>query len=83
MTLDHSKLGLEKTNQVEFFAFDKFTLQNLAKKSGGCKSTFYTFYTTHLRPVYHTDLGQNEVFHKFSRQLALSQYSGRSIVVGF
>ena len=35
MTLDHSKLGLEKTNQVEFFAFDKFTLQNLAKKSGG------------------------------------------------
>ena len=39
MTLDHSKLGLEKnywkTNQAEFFAFDKFTLQNLANKSGG------------------------------------------------
>ena len=88
MTLDHSKLGLEKnswkTNQAEFFAFDKFTSQNLANKSGGVyKSTFYTFYTTHLRPIYHTDLGQNEVFHSFSRQLALSQYSGRSIVVGF
>ena len=24
-----------KTNQAEFFAFDKFTLQNLANKSGG------------------------------------------------
>ena len=23
-----------KTNQAEFFAFDKFTLQNLANKSG-------------------------------------------------
>ena len=29
--------------------------------------------------IYHTDLGQNAVFHKFSRQIALSQYSGRSI----
>ena len=28
----------------------------------------------------HTDLGQNAVFHNFSRQIALSQYSGRSIV---
>ena len=24
-----------KTNQAEFFAFDKFTEENLAKKSGG------------------------------------------------
>ena len=36
---DHSRLGLEtdswKTNQAEFFAFDKFTLQNLANKSEG------------------------------------------------
>ena len=30
--------------------------------------------------IYHTDLGQNAVFHNFSRQIALSQYSGRSIV---
>ena len=38
MVLDHSTLGLEKnywkTNQAEFLAFDKFTLQNLANKSG-------------------------------------------------
>ena len=32
------------------------------------------------RCIYHTDLGQNAVFHNFSRQIALSQYSGRSIV---
>ena len=29
--------------------------------------------------IYHTDLGQNAVFHNFSRQIAVSQYSGRSI----
>ena len=48
-----------------------------------CKPTFYNFYTSHLRwnsTIYHTDLGKNAVFHKFSRQIALSQYSGRSIV---
>ena len=39
MALDHSRLGLEdkflENSQAEFFAFDKFTLQNLANKSGG------------------------------------------------
>ena len=29
--------------------------------------------------IYHTDLGQNVVFHNFSRQIAVSHYSGRSI----
>ena len=28
--------------------------------------------------VYHTDLGQNAVFHNFAIQIALIQYSGRS-----
>ena len=34
---------------------------------------------------YHTDLGQNAVFHNFAIQSALTQYSGRSIEarVGF
>ena len=36
--LDHSRLGLEnnslKTNRAKFCTFDKFTLQNLANKSG-------------------------------------------------
>ena len=27
---------------------------------------------------YHTDLGQNAVFHNFAKQIALIQYSGRS-----
>ena len=31
------------------------------------------------RCIYHTDLGQKSGFHNFSRQIALSQYSGRSI----
>ena len=89
MALDqgYSKLGLEnkflENKSGQIFAFDKFTLQNLANKSGGVqKPTFYTFYTSHLRwnsTIYHTDLGQNAVFHNFSRQVALSQYSGRSI----
>ena len=35
---------------AEFFAFYKFTLQNLANKSEcDCKPTFYIIYTSHLR----------------------------------
>ena len=30
------------------------------------------------RCFYHTDLGQNAVFHNFVIQIALTQYSGRS-----
>ena len=30
------------------------------------------------RCFYHTDLGQNAVFHNFAIQIALIQYSGRS-----
>ena len=52
---------------------------------GTCKPIFYTFYASHLRwnstmrrCFYHTDLGQNAVFHKFAIQIALIQYSGRS-----
>ena len=63
------------------------SLQNLANKSGAFKPTLYTFYTSHLRwnstmrrCIYQTKLGQNAVFHNFSRQIALIQYSGRSIV---
>ena len=84
----HSRLGLEnnswKTNQAEFFLRSTGLLYNsLPTNLGACKPTFYNFYTSHLRwnsTIYHTDLGQNAVFHNFSRQIALSQYSGRSIV---
>ena len=60
-------------------------LQNLANKSGWCKPTFYTIYTSHLgwnstmtHCFYHTDLGQKSVFHSFAVQIALIQYSERS-----
>ena len=39
MALDRSRFGLEnellKNQSSEFFAFNKFTLQSLANKSGG------------------------------------------------
>ena len=34
MALDHSRLIRPEKNQAEFFAIDKFTLQNLSNKSG-------------------------------------------------
>ena len=50
-----------------------------------CKPAFYTFYTSQLRwnstmrrCFYHTDLGQNAVFHNYALQIALIQYSGLS-----
>ena len=90
MALDHSRLGLEnkflenKSGRI-FCVRQVYNLlyKILPTSLGTCKPTFYTFYTSHLRwnsTIYHTDLGQNAVFHNFSRQIALSQYSGRSIV---
>ena len=52
MVLDHSRLRMEtnswKTNQAEFLAFDiKFSLQNLADKSGGVLTNLlYVLYIT-------------------------------------
>ena len=91
MVLDHSRLGLVTnlwtTNQAEFFAFDKFTLQNRANKSGGeLTNLLYLLYITSELKKYYEALylsfrpQKDAVFHNFSRQIALSQYSGRSIV---
>ena len=88
MALDHSRLGLEnkflenKSGRI-FLRSTGLLYKFLPTNLRVCKPTFYTFYTSHLRwnsTIYHTDLGQNAVFHNFSRQTALSQYSGRSIV---
>ena len=85
---DHSRLGLEnkflenKSGRI-FLRSIGLLYKFLPTNLGVCKPTFYILYTSHLRwnsTIYHTDLGQNAVFHKFSRQVALSQYSGRSIV---
>ena len=90
MALDHSGLGLEnkflgnKPGRIFWVRQVYFTKssQQIWGGGGGCKPTFYTFYTSHLRwnsTIYHTDLVQNAVFHKFSRQIALSQYTFRTI----
>ena len=87
MALDHSRLGLEnkflenKSGRI-FLRSTGLLYKFLPTNLGVFKPTFYNFYTSHLRwnsTIYHTDLGQNAVFHNFSRQVALSQYSGRSI----
>ena len=82
---DHSRLGLEnkflenKARRI-FLLSTGLLYKFLPTNLGVFKPTFCNFYTSHLRWIYHTDLGQNTVFHNFSRQIALSQYSGRSIV---
>ena len=85
---DHSRLGLEnkflenKSGRI-FLRSTGLLYKFLPTNLGVFKPTFYNFYTSHLRwnsTIYHTDLGQNVVFHNFSRQIALSQYSGWSIM---
>ena len=85
---DHSRLGLtnkflENKSDWIFLRSTGLLYKFLSNKSGVFKPTFHNFYTSHLRwnrTIYHTDLGQNALFHNFSRQIALSQYSGQSIV---
>ena len=81
----HSRLGLEnkflenKSRQL-FLRSTGLLYKFLPTNLGVFKPTFYNFYTPPLRrnsTIYHTELGQNAVFHNFSRQLALGQYSGR------
>ena len=47
MALDRSRLGLKqilgKQIRTNFFAFDRFTLQTLANKSGGENQPFILF----------------------------------------
>ena len=43
MALDHSRLGLENESG-QFFAIGKFTLQNLANKSGGMQTSLLYFF---------------------------------------
>ena len=73
MALDHSRLGVAgswKTNQIECLRSTSLLYKILPTNLGACKPTFYTFYSSHLRRnstmrrcIYHTDLGQNALFH--------------------
>ena len=85
MALDHSRLGLENKSRRIFLRSTSLLYKILPTSLGTCKPTFYTFYTSHLRwnstmrrCFYHTDLGQNAVFHNFTLQIAFIQYLGRS-----
>ena len=77
MVLDHSTLGpenkfLENKSGRIFLRSTSLLYKILPTSLGTCKPTFHTFYTLHLRwnstmrrCFYHTDLGQNAVFHIF------------------
>ena len=83
--LDHSRLGLENKSGRIFLRSTSLLYKILPTSLGTCNPAFSTFYTSRLRwnstmrrCFYHTDLGQNAVFHNFAIQIALTQYSGRS-----
>ena len=83
---DHSRSGLENKflenkSRWIFLRSTGLLYKFLPTNLRVFKPTFYNFYTPHLRwnsTIHHTELGQNAVFHNFSRQIALSQYSGRT-----
>ena len=86
MALDHSTLGLEnkfwENKSGRIFAFDKFTLQNLANKSGRVQTNLlYFLYITSEVKEYCEALFLSyrpqtigSQFHNFSRQIAFIQY---------
>ena len=85
MALDHSRLGVENKSGG-LFAFDKFTLQNLANNSGCVQTNLLCFlYITSEVKEYYEELFFSyrprtigSQFHNFSRQIAFIQYSGPS-----
>ena len=88
MALDHSRLGLEKkflknkSGRI-FGVWQVYFTKSCQQVWGRVNQHLYTFYTSHLKwnstmrlCFYHTALGQNAVFHNFSIQIAIIQYSG-------
>ena len=79
---DHSRLGLankflENKSRIIFLRSRGLLYKFLPTNLGVFKPTFYNFYTSHLRwnsTIYHTDLGQNAVFHNFATEIALIQF---------
>ena len=83
MALDHSRFKTWKTKQALNlrFRFRHVYFTKSCQQIWGCvNQPIYNFYAPHLRwnsTIYYTDLGTNAAFRNFSRQVALSQYSGR------
>ena len=77
MALDHRRLIKPgKKFRSNFLRLTSLLYKILPTNLGACKPTFYTIYTSHLRwnrtmrhCFYHTDLGQNVVFHNFATQI--------------
>ena len=80
MALDRRRLirpGKKKTGRI-FLRSTSLLCKILPTNLSACKPTFYTIYTSHLRwnstmryCFYHTDLGQNAVFHNLEYKLYL------------
>ena len=93
MALDHRRLIRPgKKIRPNFLRSTSLLYKILPANLGARKPTF--LYNLNIKSevnsttrhcFYHTDLGQNAVFHNFAMQSALIQYSGRSIEarVGF
>ena len=75
---------LGKQIRPNFFAFDKFALQNLANKSGGVWTNllYFLYITSGVKQYYEARFlsyrPRTALFHNFEIQIALIQYSGRS-----
>ena len=74
MAPDHRRLIWPgKKIRRNFLRSTSLLYKILQTNLGACKPTLYTIYTSHMRwnsTIYQTDLGQNVVFHNFSRQIA-------------
>ena len=90
MALDHSRLGLEnkllETKSGRIFCVRQvYFAKSCQQVWGRVNQPFILFTASHLmwnstmrRCFYHTNLGQNAVFHNFAIQIVLIQYFGRS-----
>ena len=86
MAIDDSRLSQEnkflENKWGQIFCFWQVYFTKSCQQIWGYvnQPTFYTLHLMSNSTFYHTDHGQNAVFHNFSRHIALSQYSGWSIM---
>ena len=83
MALDHRRLiRPEKKIRTIVLRSTSLLCVILPTNLGTCKPTLYTIYTSHLRwnstmrhCFYHTDLGQNAVFHNLTLEYKLHSFN--------